>query len=1550
MVDRSTPPAIEDVLALSPLQEGLFSLSKIAGDDLDLYSMQFIVEIGGPVDVALLRRSVEVIFERHPNLRVSFYDRDIPTPVQIVPSWVDVPWSERVADPAEFDAIAESERRKNFDLASGPALRVVLVEFPNVRRRLLITAHHILMDGWAVAIFFQELLAVYEAGGESASLPVPRPYRDYIGWLAAQDSSAATDAWATYLAGLSAPLMLAEGAVTPADAVPRRTRLQLDSADTARLTTWARANGITVNTAVQFAWAVVLGRLADRRDVVFGTTISGRPDSLPGAETMIGLFINTVPSVVDIDPAETVLGLCKALQRESATMRELGFLSLSAVQRAGRQGSLFDTLFVFENAPIGAVTEPISTGDGARFLPVAMESLAHYPLTIAAYLLGSNLVVMTEAIDDALPHLPPAEIAERILLVLRQLPDGADSGPDRLEVRLPDEVLALEPSATLQGAVPDGTIADIFARQVAATPDAPALTSTHRDYTYAELHDDAMRLANELVVRGVGPESVVAVALDRSAESIVAIFAALSAGAAYVPIDLSLPAARISSILRQSDPRVVVCTGAHIELLDLSGADRARYLILDDPATSAALGVQSTSRPKICATPDLAAYLIFTSGSTGEPKGVIGTNGAVASYFADHRDHVYAPATARLGRKLRIAHAWSLSFDASWQPMIGLLDGHSVHLFDAAQMRDAQQLVSGLIDHRIDMIDTSPSMFGQLAAAGIVGGPEAEPDHQPEAQPDHQPEAELDHQPEAELDRSGGRLSVLALGGEAISQALWQQLRALEGLDVYNCYGPTETTVEAVVAPVASSVVPTVGTPADRMTAHVLDSRLRPVPRGVVGELYLAGAQVTRGYVGQPGVTAGCFVADPYARGGRMYRTGDLVRRLPDGNLTFLGRADSQVKIRGFRIEIGEIETAMRQLPGVDTAAVVVLRRPTGATLVGFVVGVEIPAAQAREALAEKLPTHMLPARVLTVPALPMTSNGKLDETALTVLAREALAGSSGPDAEPTTETERLLCRVFGELVDGPVPGVDEDFFDLGMDSIVAMSLVNALRREDVQVSPRLVLANPSVRTLAAAIDSGELVGPDDEGEQGGPGEVVALPVVRWMYDFGRFRRFTQTTLIALPRGLSASELEATLQAMLDAHDMLRSQLNDTGSGYELVTRSVGSVRASDIVTTAFVGDDLSAGVEREAPAAMDRIDPATGNMVAAVRVVADAGDEGDVLLLAVHHLATDAVSWHVLFGDLAECGRQVASGITPTLGTEYTSYRRFSHLLAERSGTAEVLGQRPYWAAQVSGQDPTIGTRPVDPNSDTWASLRTTAAHTSVDDTVSILGKLGGPVGMREFLLTALTLTINTWRTVNGQDKSTGALIALEGHGREDGTVGAGVDTSQTVGWFTSVFPVRLGAGADAVDLDTAGERPETVRALVASVAEHIGGIPNRGLDYGLLRHFERVPELVASTDPQVEFNYLGRFDLTTTGASDTPEPWSPITDLDLNGRLPTAPEPDLPLRYALDVVSVVRGTPEGPQLVTSWRWSKEVMDSADADRLAQIWQQAVAVVASAL
>ncbi|MEV0252303.1 amino acid adenylation domain-containing protein [Nocardia sp. NPDC050712] len=1527
----SAPPQIEDVLALSPLQEGLFSLSKLTGDGIDLYTMQFVVDIDGPVDTELLRRSGQAMLDRHPNLRAAFWDRDVPRPVQIVPARAELPWSEREAVPAEFDAVAESERRRPFDLGRGPALRILLLTVPGAaRRRMILTAHHILMDGWAVAVFCTELLAVYRAGGSVAGLPKPRPYRDYIAWLTGQDTAATTEKWLAYLSGVSGPLMIADGAARTT-AVPETTRVELPAAETAALRTWARTNGLTLNTAVQFAWTVLLGRLTGRRDVVYGTTISGRPEHLSGVEQMIGLFINTVPVAHRIDSEVTVVDQCARLQRESATMRDLGYLSLSAVQRAAGHGALFDTLFVFENAPIDDAIQTVDMPDGSTFRPIEMESLAHYPLTVVAHLSGDALVVLVEAIPAALPYLAPGEIGERLLAVLRRLPGIGAGSPDDLDVLTAAERLELAGAATVSaGSEPAESVWELFEQQVAERPDEIAVqTSSGPGSTYRELRDAVARLADELTAHGVGPETVVALALPRSVESIVGVFAALAAGAAYVPVDITLPVARIESIVRQAQPSIVLTTASCRALLGPS----VPTLILDDPAVAERISARSTTVPDLARHAAQCAYLIFTSGSTGEPKGVAGTNAALIAYFRDHYDRVYRPAMARLGRRLRIAHAWSLSFDASWQPMVGLLAGQTIHLFDAEEMRDAHRLVAGMQAYGIDMIDTTPSMFAQLNTAGLVDG----------------------------------ELPVLALGGEAIDAALWARLRALPGTAVYNCYGPTETTVEAVVAPVALFDTPTIGTPNAGMSAYVLDSRLRPVPRGVIGELYLAGPQLARGYVGKPEVTADRFVADPFRAGRRMYRTGDLVRRLPHGGLGYLGRADDQVKVRGYRIEIGEIETALRRLPGVDTAAVTVVRRAGGASLVGFVVGEPnrgVDPTRLRLALAERLPAYMIPARILVLDRLPVNSNGKLDGHLLAARAEAALVAGAGDDTA-TTPTEKALGEVLAELFDGRVPGVDEDFFALGVDSIVAISLVNKARRRGLTLSPRMVLATPTVRELAAALDASESVGATTDSAD--YGEIQPLPVVSWMYEFGGYRRFTQTALLRLPATVRGAHLEAALQAVLDGYDTLRSRLVDTPDGPRLVTRAPGGVRAADLITRIELGDSeilvrSAHGPDAERAAAIearlhsgprttaavvhaaarhvtDEIDPRTGDMVRAVWCTGT--DEGEVLLLAVHHLAVDVVSWHLLLAALGEAWTQAVAGAEQPVLPEVTSYREFSRRMTERADEPEVLAQRAYWAGQLAAPDPAVGQRVPDPRADTWASLRVAAAETPVEVTERILRGLTREEGVREFLLTALTLTLASWRRERGQDPSGGALIALEGHGRADAELGT--DTSNTLGWFTSVFPVRLGAAATAVDVAAAEQDPVAARALLDSVTAHLAALPHQGLDYGLLRYVTRTPELAAARHPQIEFNYLGRVDL---GGHD-PDSFALLTG-PLNEALPLDPEPDLPLRYALDVIAAIGTTPEGPRLTTNWRWSTALFTAADADRLTDLWQRAVAALAA--
>jgi mycobactin peptide synthetase MbtF len=963
-------------------------------------------------------------------------------------------------------------------------------------------------------------------------------------------------------------------------------------------------------------------------------------------------------------------------------------------------------------------------------------------------------------------------------------------------------------------------------------------------------------------------------------------------------------------MLRQANPEIAITESGYCKL---AGAG-LHTLLIDDAAVAERISRHPSGSPAVRRYLEHSAYIIFTSGSTGEPKGVIGTNAAILAYFADHRERVYVPASTRLGRPLRIAHAWSLSFDASWQPLVGLLDGHALHLFDAEEMRDADRLVAGMAAYQIDMIDTTPSMFVQLRAAGL-------------------------------LDRS---LEVLASGGEAIDAALWAQLRGLSVSRVchavFNCYGPTEMTVEAVVAPVKEYDTPTIGTVNAGTFGYVLDSALRTVPTGVVGELYLSGQQMTRGYVGGSATTAARFVADPLRPGQRMYRTGDQVRRLWHGGYAYVGRGDSQVKIRGYRVEVREIEAALRGQHQVHDAAVSVVRRAGGISLVSFIVWQEHtdgdPVA-VRTALAERLPFYMMPSRIVPLPQLPVNANGKLDGHELDRLAENVLSSVTGGGAA-STDTERSLCQVFEDQFNGVVPHIDDDFFSLGLDSIVAISLVHKARRRGLMVSPRMVVTAPTIRQLAAAIDD---AGSPAAFESAEFGEVLPLPMVSWLYEYGNYRRFTNTVLLRLPAEIDCSSIESVLQVLLDGHDTLRSILADGPEGPRLVTREPGVVRAADLLTRVKLPDstdaELKLAITHSARHAIDEIDPHVGAMVRAVWF--SGADSGELLLVTMHHLVVDVVSWHIMLGDVAAAWGSVKSGVAPKALPEFTSYRRWSELMWKRAAMPEVAAQRDYWISQVRGADSALGVRHPDPTRDTWSSLRVAEVVAPVADTQRVLGILTRDGGMREFLLAVTTIAIASWRQERAQDPASGTFIALDSHGRADGVLDT--DTTNTVGWFTSAFPVRLGVGLTAVDIERAEDDPRVARGLFDSVAAHLAAVPNEGLDYGLLHYVNRVRELQEAAEPQIMFSYLGRLDLN--GATD--QPWLPLTGSHSDA-LPVAPEPDLSLRFALYISVHVRGTSEGPQLITSVLWSDVLFAQSDIDRLTHFWQRGIMVLAAGL
>ncbi|HZC90380.1 MAG TPA: amino acid adenylation domain-containing protein [Mycobacterium sp.] len=1464
---------IEDVMALSPLQEGLYSLTVLSGlaDSAegqradDPYVIGMAADISGALDVELLRDCAAKMLIRHPNLRASFFSRGIARPVQIVPSRVELPWRQVTASVEDVEVLEADERRRPFDFERVPAIRFLLIGMPDARWRLVITAHHIVIDGWSLPVFVSEMMILYRAGGDPAALPAaPRPYRDYIGWLASRDQQGSQGIWREHLARLPGPTLLSaafggDDAARKSARLPRRTELLLGVEATERLVSGARSRGVTLNTLLQMAWAVILSRLTDRADVVFGVTVSGRPAELAGVETMIGLFINTVPLRVRLDTAANVGEQCLGLQRDSAMLREHSYLGHAQLRALGGVGEMYDTLLVYENFP----TAGMAAGDelisaGLTFRPASVESLTHFPIVLAAHMADGRLVVMVEVIDGALGSTSAATLGYRLLATAEQLLQLWDCPLREVSILLGEESAPLLGTGSAKP-VTAQAIHTRFAAIVASTPDNPAVSWAGGVLTYRELDAAANRWAGALTARGATAETPVAIKLSRGPDYVVAIFAVLKTGATYVPLEPGMPAERVNSILRQSGATIVI----------------------DENFGSQVDGDAGDFRP-VDVNPEQAAYVVFTSGTTGEPKGVIGTHAAVGAYADDHLDSVLRPAAARLGRPLCVAHAWSFAFDAAWQPLVALLDGHVVHVVDEQTQTDAEALVAAIAERGVDMIDTTPSMFAQLRSAGLL---------------------------------TRAPLAVLALGGEALGGAAWSFIRS-EGnrsaMTAFNCYGPTETTVEAVVAAIDAHDGPSIGRPTLHTRGYVLDSALRPVPHGVTGELYLGGAQLVRGYLGRAAETAQRFVADPFTAGERIYRTGDLVRRQPDGSLQYVGRADAQVKIRGHRVEPGEIAVALESHPGVRQAAVVVHERQGVPRLTAYVAvsdssGRAPSGTELRRMLVSRLPRYMVPHRILVVDDIPLTTNGKLDEAALA--ATNSAAATESVESEPQTATESALTELLSDMLQVTPIDPNADFLELGLDSIVALSVVQSARRRGMPLRARLVLECGSIRELAAAIDAeaAEPVTPDTRAESG---PIPLLPNAHWLYEYGEPRRLAQAEAIRLPDGVTGEQLRTALAAVVAGHEVLRGRL-------DRVTMTLHADEPTDFLTEVAVPGDLQAAVGAHTGLAIDRLDPERGRLLAAAWLRPPSGQS--VLVLAAHVLAMDPVSWQVVLGELDATLHALIAGQAPAPVREHTSYRRWVHALTARAGS---LDSEPYWVAQLVGDDPDLGRRRIRPDRDRAGELLVATAMLDLDTTGRLL-RSGLPVF--EVLVAAASRMVTRWRQRRGQPTPP-PLIALETHGRADalfdGDEPAGdrvVDTTDTVGLLSAIYPLRVNT-----------DDPRRVRELLTA-------IPGDGVDYGLLRDLrsDTASRLGGFDEPQLLLNYLGRADVGGTSGL-----W---LDRGLLSGVSPVPEPELAVRFELSVVATVLGSGDHQVLVTQWRSLPGILDDADIAVLQSLWTQAL-------
>ncbi|MET9173280.1 amino acid adenylation domain-containing protein [Streptomyces misionensis] len=1043
----ATEQGLEDAYALTPLQEGLFFHALQADAGTDVYTVQTVLDLEGPLDAEALRGAGQALLERHPNLRAGFHHRGAGQPVQIVPRAVRLPWEEidlsGLPDGARQErltALTEEARLRRFDLDRPPLVRFLLLRQGGQRHRLVVTQHHLLLDGWSMPLFLRELVTLYENGGDASALPAPAPFRSYVSWLAEQDREASETVWRAALAGVTEPTLLAPGRAPAAPALPEQTVRELSPDLTTALRRHAGRAGVTLNTVLQTAWALVLGRHLGRDDVLFGTTVSGRPPELPGAEHMIGLFINTLPVRVRLDPAQGWRAALARVQDEQAALHGHQHLGLADLQRIAGHRTLFDTAFVYENYPL-----PEHTGDsGSRLRATAVHGrdAAHYPLVLVASLRDRGLRLRLDHRPDRLGGPLGPELLERLISIL----ESVVADPDRPLARVAPARRPAEagPRKALPAVFPDGApvrgtvhgrVADLAAR----TPDAVALRLADERLTWRELDERANRLARLLLELGVRPEDRVGLYFDRSFELAVAFLAVLKAGAVYVPLDPAHPEQRQRTVLGLAGATVLLTDAARAAGWPARPGQAWRTVTVD---TDSRLARQQPTAPAVAVQPDRLAYVMFTSGSTGLPKGVAVTHRDVVELAAE-------PCWAD-GSQERVLfhspHAWDASTLELWVPLLN----HGTVVVAPPGEVDLKAMARLLVAERITGLWLSAGLFRWLAEEepGCFAG-----------------------------------LREVRTGGDVVpAEAVRKVLAACPGTRVTNGYGPTEATVFAVHNMLrAGDTVPDnvpIGVPLAGSTAYVLSPWLEPVAPGVVGELYLAGSGLARGYENAPGTTAAAFVADPFGpAGSRMYRTGDLARRLPDGSLEFAGRVDDQVKLRGFRIELSEVDAALLRLPGVAHALSLIREdRPGDKRLVGYAVpapGHPLPDVQEmRGLLAATLPDYLVPSALVLLDALPLTANGKVDRSALPAPA--AAASSRGP----RTPQEELVCALFAETLGVPEVGIDDDFFTLGGNSLLAAGLVSRLRKVlGIELGIQALFLAPTVAGLVAA--AGEDGGPD---------------------------------------------------------------------------------------------------------------------------------------------------------------------------------------------------------------------------------------------------------------------------------------------------------------------------------------------------------------------------------------------------------------------------------------------------------------------------------------
>ncbi|BAY66479.1 amino acid adenylation domain-containing protein [Calothrix brevissima NIES-22] len=1433
---KSKGKNIESIYPLSPMQQGML-FHTLYAPETGVYFQQLSCTLQGNLNIAAFEQAWQRVVERHPALRTAFVWENPKQSFQVVCKLVNIPWAHhdwRSLSPSEqqdaLEAFLQADRDRGFELKQVPLMRCTLIKVADNTYKFIWSHHHLLIDGWSLTTIVQEVFAFYDTfnKGENLHLKASRPYGDYISWLKKQDNSQAELYWQETLKGFTVPTSLTvEIPLTKRQQHSNYNTQQIKIAEIGQIQTFAKQNKLTLNNLIQGAWALLLSRYSGETDIVFGATVSGRPPELLGVESMVGLFINTLPVRITIPEDIEVLSWLKELQAQQVESEQYSYSPLVEIQswsEIPKGMSLFESIVVFENYPVEASIQ--EQDNNLNISHIRCIEQTNYPLTLLA-VPGSELSINITYDSSRFE----AATINRMLGHLQTLLIGMINQPHQRLWKLPlltkTELWQLleEPHKTPTKQFPNQCIHELFELQVEQTPEAIAVIFENQQLTYEQLNIKANQLAHYLRSLGVSADTLVGICVERSLEMIVGILGILKAGGAYVPLDPNYPQERLSFTLSDSQIKILL---TQQQLLSTLPKNQTKVICIDSDWET--IAQHHPHNPPIFTTSANLAYIIYTSGSTGKPKGVLINHAnvvrlftATEDWFHFHQQDVWT-----------MFHSYAFDFSV-WEIWGALIKGGRLVIVPYWVSRSPQDFYQLLSTQQVTVLNQTPSAFRQLIQAEAIA-------------------------------KTSANLALrwVIFGGEALElQSLkpWFERHGDKMPKLVNMYGITETTVHVTYRPITnadltSNAGSVIGCPIPDLQVYVLDKNRQLLPMGVTGEMYVGGAGLARGYFNREELTSNVFVTHPFSDdpNARLYKTGDLARYLGNGELEYLGRIDNQVKVRGFRIELGEIEAAISQHPLIQATVVIARVENNGdKRLVAYLVINQqqtLSINDLRQFLSSKLPQYMIPAAFVFLDTLPLTSNGKIDRRALP--APEPVWESEKSYVAPRTAIEGILTQIWTEVLGVEQVGIYDNFFELGGDSILSLQIIARANLAGVYLSPKQLFEHQAIAQLAAVAGTITQI----QAQQGLVTGLVALtPIQHWFFEQNQLEphHYNQSVLLSVPSYLKPELLKRVLQQLLLHHDALRLQFTKSGGSWQQVNADFEETVPLNVV-------DLSTMSQTEQLKALEdagnqlqaSLNLSTGPIMAAA--LFELGRQTNRLLLTIHHLAVDGVSWRILLDDLQAGYEQICRGERIQLPPKTTSFQYWAQRLSEYAQSDILKDELTYWLNQ--SRKPVLPI-PVDyiDGSNIVTSARVVSVSLNTTQTQALLQEVPRAYNtqINDVLLTALAQVLGKW--IGSQL----VLLNLEGHGRED--IFKDVDLSRTVGWFTTIFPVLLELGAT----DNLGN-------ILKSIKEQLRQIPHKGIGYGVLRYLHQDAEirqqLQAFTPAQISFNYLGQFDqaLSTT------------------------------------------------------------------------------------